>query len=149
MKLFIATLSLLIFFWNINVQSPDNENNRINQHSNTALENYWNNDFNGLWLNEDDKTRSITKCKISYKNNSYVVQMWGDCHPEDCDWGENVANDIEKGTDKFELLWDQEFAESLVTYQIIDGKLTVTNKRRFKDNSGRANYELVEYFKKQ
>ena len=75
--------------------------------------------------------------------------MWGDCHPEDCDWGENVANDIEKGTDKFELLWDQEFAESLVTYQIIDGKLTVTNKRRFKDNSGRANYELVEYFKKQ
>lgn len=149
MKIFISTLSLLIFYWSINVQSPNDNNNRINQPTNAALEKDWNKDFNGLWINEDDQTRSITKCKISYVNNSFVVQMWGDCLPQDCDWGENVANNVQKGTDKFQLLWDQEFAESLVTYEIVDGKLKITDKRHYKDNSGRSDRTSVEYFQKE
>ncbi len=108
-----------------------------------------NDHFNGLWINEDSQTRAITKCKISYKNNSFVVQMWGACQPQDCDWGENVANDVQKETDKFQLLWNQEFAESFVTYEIIDGRLKVTDKRHYKDNSNRLDYSLVEYFQKK
>ena len=149
MKLFISILSLLIFCWNINVQSPSNKNNGINQHTNGAFENDWNNDFNGLWINENDQTRTITKCKILYKNNRYVVQMWGACYPDDCDWGENVSNDEGKVTEKFILLWDQEFAESLVTYEIVEGKLKITNKRHYKDNSGRPERTTVEYFRKE
>lgn len=150
MKLFTSTISLLIFFWSTNVESPKIKKDRTCQTTNTALEKKWNKDFNGLWVNEEgDQTKMITKCKISYKNNSFVVQMWGACHPQDCDWGENVANEVKKGANKFELLWDQEFAESAITYEIIDGKLKLTNKRRYKDNSGRPDFTLLEYFIKQ
>lgn len=149
MKLFISTISLLIFFWSINIESPKNKKDKIYQSINTALEKNWNKDFSGLWVNEDDQTRGITKCNIFYKNNCFVVQMWGACQPQDCDLGENVSNEVKKGTNKFDLLWDAEFAESAITYEIIEGKLKLTNKRRYKDNSGRQGFTLIEYFIKQ
>ncbi len=75
--------------------------------------------------------------------------MWGACHPQDCDWGESVSNEVKKGTNKFELLWDHEFAESVITYELIDGKLKLTQIRSYKDNSGRQDISLIEYFIKQ
>ena len=149
MKLFISTISLLIFVWSINIESPKNKKDNIYQPTNTVLEKNWNKDFNGLWVNEDDQTRGINKCKISFKNNSLVVQMWASCKPKDCDWGEKFANEMEKGTNKFELLWDHEFAESLITYELIDGKLKVTDKRHYKDNSDRQDFTIIEYFIKK
>ena len=149
MKLFIGTISLLIFLYITNVVSPKGEKNGMYLPTIAELEKNRNKDFIGLWINKDDKTRSITQCKISYKNNSFVVQMWGSCEPQDCDWGENVANGLEEGTNKFELFWNQEFAESAITYEIIDGRLKLTNKRSYKDNSGRPDITLIEYFIRQ
>ncbi|MET6991415.1 hypothetical protein [Sediminicola arcticus] len=149
MKLFISTVSLLIFFWSINVESPIVKKDRIYPPTNTVLENNVNNDFNGLWINEDNQTRGTSKCKISYKNKSFVIQMWASCHPQDCDWGEKVSNEVKKGTNKFELLWDHEFAESIITYEIIEGKLKLTQNRRYKDNSGREDFTIIEYFIKK
>lgn len=149
MRLFITTFSLLIFFWN-----PINKSSKIIivgdfQPIHTDLYTNQHVDFKGLWVNVDDQTNGITKCKISYKNNRYVVQMWGACHPKDCDWGENITKNVQNGTDNFQLLWDHEYAESLMTYEIIDGKLKVTNKRHYKDNSGRTDRTHVEYFQKE
>lgn len=148
MKLVISTISLLLFFWSTNVESLKIKEDRNYQAANRELEKNRNEDFNGLWVNEADAQtiKGITKCKISYKNNSFVVQMWGKCQPQDCDLGENVANEVKKGTDKFELIWDAEFAESTITYEIIDGKLKLTHNRRYKDNSGRPDFTLIEYF---
>lgn len=149
MKLFISTISLVLFFWSINVESPNSLQDSLHQPTNSVLEKNWNNDFNGIWINEDDQTRGNSKCKISYKNNSFVVQMWASCHPQDCDWGEKVSNEVKKGTNKFELLWDHEFAESVITYEIIEGKLKLTHNRRYKDNSGREDFTQTEYFIKE
>ncbi|MEB8327732.1 hypothetical protein OO009_00065 [Flavobacteriaceae bacterium KMM 6897] len=149
MKLFISTISLVLFFWSINVESPNSKQNSLQQPTNSVLEKNWNNDFNGIWINEDDQTKGTPKCKISYKNNSFVVQMWGSCHPQDCDWGEKVSNEVKKGTNKFELLWDHEFAESVITYEIIEGKLKLTHNRRYKDHSGREGFTSIEYFIKK
>ncbi len=146
MKIFISTITLFLIFWNINVESPKN---KIYQSTNTGLEYNRNEDFNGLWVNEDDQTRGITKCNISYKNNRFVVQMWGSCQPQDCDMGERVSSELEKGIDKFDIIWSSDFSESTVTYEIIDGKLKLTNKRHYKDNSGRSDFTLIEYFIKQ
>ncbi|MFT7065808.1 MAG: hypothetical protein ACJAUO_001384 [Sediminicola sp.] len=142
-------MSLLIFFWSINLESPIVKKDRIYQPTHTVLEKNWNNDFNGLWVNEDDQTRGVSKCLISFKNNRFVVQMWASCTPQDCDWGENVTNEAKKGTNKFELLWDHEFAESAITYEIIEGKLKLTDKRRYNDNSGRQDFTIIEYFIKK
>jgi len=43
--------------------------------------------FVGLWLNNDAKTRGITKLQISENNEGFIAQAWGRCHPKDCDWG--------------------------------------------------------------
>ena len=148
MKLFVfvPTISIVIFFYSTNVASTKVEKDRMYAPTITELEKNRNKDFNGLWVNQDDQTKSITRCKIAYKNNSFVVQMWGSCEPQDCDWGENVANGVDNGTSKFELFWDQEFAESAITYEIIDGELKMTHYRHYKDNSGRPDGTLIEYF---
>lgn len=146
MKVLITTISLFLFFSNSDFEASLIKDKGVEQPTMLPLENDQNNDFNGLWVNQGDQKKMITKCKILYKDNSYIVQMWGACMPEDCEWGENVATDVEKGADRFELLWDREFAESNITYELIDGKLKMTHKRSFKDNSGRPGYELTEYF---
>lgn len=149
MKLFISTISLLIFFWSINNESPTVKKDGPYQPINTVLENSKNKDFDGIWINEDDKPRGIKKCKISFKDNIFVVQMWASCTPQDCDWGENVSIEMKKEAKKFELLWDQGFAESFITYEIIEGKLKMTSKRNYKDNSGREDFTHIEYLIKK
>ena len=149
MKLFISTLSILLFSWTANIGTPVIEVNGTFRPTITQSIADWNKDFAGLWVNEDDQTRGITKCKITHKDNSLIVQMWGSCTPQDCDWGKNETDGEEKGANRFELLWDQGFAESTVTYELVEGKLKLTNKRHFKDNSGRPDYTTTEYFVKQ
>lgn len=102
--------------------------------------------FKGFWINENPETRSITKIKIGYKNNKHVVQMWGACSPQDCNWGENVSDIEDKDATEFTLLWDQDYAESKVTYELVDSKLKITNVRHYKDNSNREDITMVEYF---
>ncbi|MCE2611708.1 hypothetical protein LVD13_01910 [Flavobacteriaceae bacterium D16] len=106
-------------------------------------------DFNGVWVNEDEQTRATTQCKIRYENNRFIVQMWGKCHPEDCDWGENASKEVYEGVEKFELLWEHGFADVDIIYEMVDGKLKMTNNTHYKDNSGREDYTLVEYLIKQ
>lgn len=145
MKLFSIVILIVVLLWSIHNQSLENKQQPIH----TESKRNWNKGFNGVWTNIDEKTRSLTKCKIVYDNNSFLVQMWGSCFPEDCDWGENIARGIKKGTNKFELLWNQKFAESHITYELIGEKLKITNKRNYKDNSGRLDNTTVEYFQKE
>ena len=145
MKSFVIIISSFIFLGTTNVDSPKNKYQTIS----AELKKNWNTDFNGLWVNESNERRAINRCNISFEGNQYVVQMWGSCTPQDCDWGKNMTDGAEKGANKFELVWDSGFAESLVTYEIVEDKLKLTNKRRFKDGSGRQDYTLVEYFVKQ
>jgi hypothetical protein len=77
------------------------------------------------------------------------MQMWASWTPQDCDMGENTSNKVKRGTYIFDLLWVSEFAESAITYEIIDEKLKMTNKRNYKDNSGRPDFTIIEYFIKQ
>ena len=66
-----------------------------NNFQNTALKELVNDIFSGLWINEDEKTESITKFNIRYDNNRFYVQMWGACHLSDCDWGEIATDKVE------------------------------------------------------
>ena len=135
MKLLIGAFALLISFWSTPAEPLTAEKTV---------------DFSGLWINVDQKEPGITKCKIHYEDHRYVVQMWGACEPADCDWGETASAEINREVNKFELLWNKvTFAESAITYEMVDGKLKVTNKRHFKDSSGRPDYTLIEYFIRQ
>ena len=146
MKIFVNIIPILIFTWSFNNEFPKN---LTDQNSTTALEEKWNKDFNGLWINKDDKTRSITKCNVRYDNNQFHVQIWGACVPQDCEWGERASGEVEKEANKFDLSWDHGFVESSFSFLIINGELKLTERGKYKDNSGRTDYERIEYFVKQ
>ena len=150
MKSLILSILLIPFLWSTNFESTKPNNVNKQEPNCTDSEISWRNDFRGLWINVDQERPGIAKCKIHYENNQYIVQMWGACKPTACDWGETASEKVSMDVCKFELLWNKvTFAESTITYEMIDGKLKLTNKRHFKDNSGRPDYTLVEYFIKQ
>ncbi|WP_147676337.1 TlpA disulfide reductase family protein [Algibacter pacificus] len=108
-----------------------------------------NEDFNGLWLNTNSNTKGITKCEILFNKNRFKIHMWGSCSPKDCDWGEQVSGVFDQEVNKFQMHWDQVYAESLMEYEIIGDTLKVTNVRSYKDNSNRPSSTLVEYFRNE
>lgn len=135
MKLLISTAVALLCF----IKSPQTD---------TTTKTIWNNDFVGEWVNDKSQKTMISRCEIAFEEIGFMVQMWGDCQPVACDWGEKVL-EIDEGTPSFDLLWTSDFAESTITYEMVGKKLKMTHKRRYTDNSGREDKTFVEFFSKQ
>jgi hypothetical protein len=104
-------------------------------------------DFYGFWVNEDTDTPSITKVDIQKIGDIIYVHMWGKCYPIDCDWGIETTNIFDAADGTLNLVWDQGF--SIKTQELIllsDGRLKVITFCHFTDNSGRPDYESIEFF---
>ena len=41
----------------------------------------------GTWQNTDAKTGGVTKIELTNSGGNYSSKAWGQCSPEDCDWG--------------------------------------------------------------
>ncbi|SHG28600.1 hypothetical protein [Flagellimonas flava] len=136
MKLLISTAVALLCF----IKSPQTD---------TTSKIIWNNDFVGEWVNDKKQKTMVSKCEIAYEEIGLLVQMWGDCQPTACNWGEKVLEEVEDGTQSFDLIWTSDFAESAITYEMVGEKLKMTHKRRYTDNSGREDMTFVEFFTKQ
>jgi hypothetical protein len=108
------------------------------------------NNFYGFWVNEDTDTQSITKVDIDKVGDIILVHIWGKCHPTDCDWGIETTDISDASDGTLNLVWDQGF--SIKTQELIllsDGRLKVITFCHFTDNSGRPDYESIEYFIKE
>ena len=108
------------------------------------------NNFYGFWVNEDTDTQSITKVDIDKVGDIILVHIWGKCHPTDCDWGIETTDISDASDGTLNLVWDQGFA--IKTQELIllsDGRLKVKTFCHFTDNSGRLDYESIEYFIKE
>jgi len=103
----------------------------------------------GVWVNQDEETRSITKCEIRYEEDRFYIHLWGACHPQDCDWGENATDELDGETQELTLNWDQGFVERTQTLVIKDGKLVLTTNSHYKDDSGRPDSSEVDIFIKK
>lgn len=106
-----------------------------------------NSTLEGLWTNENTELPGITKCNIRYENNRFYVQIWGKCHPTDCDWGENASDEIPRETDEIKLTWDNEFVVRIQTLEFNEGKLTIKTENRYKDGRP-ANSHTETFIKK-
>lgn len=102
MKIFFTTISILTFFLGLTF---DAISNTVKQRTDTTVSKVIETEFNGTWVNENNQRRMFTKCTILYIENSYVVQMWGDCQPEDCDWGNRKLAQVQNGATKFQIFW--------------------------------------------
>ncbi len=107
------------------------------------------NNFKGVWVNEDEETRSMTKCEIRYEEDRFYIHLWGACHPEDCDWGETATDELDEKTQQLTVNWDQGFVERTQTLVIKNGKLVLTTNNHYKDDSGRPDNSIVDIFIKK
>ncbi len=102
--------------------------------------------FLGFWVNEDPNTSGITKGDITESGENLAVQLWGKCHPTDCDWGSVTTAKTDAGDCILELTWVQSFAERTQTIEFItDERIKVVTHTHFTDGSGRADYTKTEY----
>lgn len=110
--------------------------------------------FLGNWVSADPDTRGITRVVITPAGpNQVKVQIFGQCHPTDCDWGtvmghsytDNVSsNDVRIVTAAF----NPGFKRALVILRLAPGGLRFTALNDFTDNSGRMDYESTGLLKK-
>ena len=101
--------------------------------------------FVGLWRNVDPETRSWTKVKISAKNDTLSVHIWGKCHPSDCDLG--LATAKYKGS-PIVLFADEGYVKRRFTLWLEDDTLRITTASHFTDQSGRPDSVSEGTFRK-
>lgn len=110
-------------------------------------------DYLGDWRNRDPNTRGITRLWIHKEGSILQVQVWGSCHPADCDWGTTVATAFAKGvtspegTDivSVEAPFKSNFSESRLIIRLAEkSTVTVEASTHFTDKSGRSDYRSTD-----
>jgi hypothetical protein len=107
-------------------------------------------DFLGNWVNQDSDTSGITHVLISpVGGNQVTVQVFGQCHPTDCDWGTVPGHnyyaavssgDVRMITASFNTGFAHKF---LVFREAHGGKLVFEALTDFTDGSGRQDYDMT------
>jgi len=105
-------------------------------------------DFNGDWANADRNTRGITKLQIAVRGTNVMVQAWGSCTPQDCNWGavqgapysSSANEDMTRRTRAITAIFSPAHAQTiLVITQAGRDKIKVDAYTQFK-SGGRNNY---------
>jgi peroxiredoxin/outer membrane lipoprotein-sorting protein len=98
----------------------------------------------GSWVNQNSGKPNITQVVIRRESNDLLVHIWARCVPVDCDWGEikiTSWNSLPRAT------YDHGFATSgILLVPQPDGRLLSVKRTEFRDGSGRAAYDDVEFF---
>ncbi|QLE57362.1 hypothetical protein [Nostoc sp. TCL26-01] len=111
-------------------------------------------DFVGTWVNKDGNTRGITRLVVtSAGGNKLNIQVFGKCHPTDCDWGTTSlltygvnVQDTNHGYGSAN--YNKGFANTFLGLGQSGQEIMVQSYTQFLDNSGRQNYYSREYFQR-
>lgn len=114
------------------------------------------NDFVGQWTNTDAAASGVTRVTVTRTGATLRFNVFGRCHPTDCDWGAvnapafaptaggNVVNDANVAMATF----TQPFARRTVILRLAGGNLSYEVLTEFTDSSGRANYSESGNFRR-
>lgn len=105
--------------------------------------------FLGEWVNRNENTRSLPRAQIKLVESGIAVQMWGKCHPKDCDWGvvNATVNDPDAEGPSLQVIWEQGFCARIQTLRLSDdGMLRVETHTHYTDKSGRKDSLTTEFF---
>jgi hypothetical protein len=96
-------------------------------------------DFPGKWVNVDPHTNNLTKVHIDMNGPMSVgVHAWGQCHPNDCDWGKVQGQFIPGGGGTVRATFDSGFSITLLELHNAPGQaLTYDMHVKYTDHSGR------------
>ena len=105
----------------------------------------------GTWLNTDCQARGIIRIAFNMRGDSFTAHAFGACEPSPCDWGETDAalfadTVASREQMNFSAFYDFGFMDAHLQGYIRQGVLVVATFSRFKDDSGRSNYFVKEFF---
>ena len=105
----------------------------------------------GTWVNSNLETNSIARIKISDANGRLQLQVFAIGPEGVIDWGVADAQVFASGPAShkgagFTCRFDFGFAEARMQAMIMKGLLVLAQFHLFKDDSGRADYFLREYY---
>ena len=105
----------------------------------------------GTWINSNLDTNSIARVKISEMDGKLQLQVFAIGPDGLIDWGVSEAEVFAAGPAShagvgFTCRYDFGFAEAQLQAMIMKGLLVLAQFHLFKDDSGRADYFLREYF---
>lgn len=105
----------------------------------------------GTWINSNLDTTSIARINITDSNGKLQLQVFAMGPDGLIDWGTSDAQLFASGPASraaagFTCRYDFGFAETRLQAMIMKGLLVLAQFHLFKDDSGRADYFLREYF---
>ncbi len=105
----------------------------------------------GTWINSNLDTNSIARVRISETDGKLQLQVFAMGPDGLIDWGPSEARVFAGGPAShagvgFTCNYDFGFAEARLQAMIMKGLLVLAQFHLFKDDSGRADYFLREYF---
>jgi hypothetical protein len=105
----------------------------------------------GTWINSNPHTSGIERIVVSKSNGNLALRVYA-VGPEGLiDWGTAdisvfASTPASKAGAGFTCLYDLGFAEVRLQGMIMKGLLVLAQLQRFKDQSGRVDYFVREYF---
>lgn len=106
------------------------------------------NDFGGQWVNQSSDTDDVSRVSVQRTRTGLRVNVFGRCHPADCDWGavdatafaSRAGGDLERDADVLMATYTQGFARKTVLLRLNGANIAYEVFTEFTDRSGRANY---------
>lgn len=112
-------------------------------------------DFFSEWVNVDLATANMARVSIQMKDGEAHINMFGVCQPTDCNFLEyspipTVDFNYDAKSGILNVMWIFDFATLVQELTITsDGQLKVITQNSYLDNSGRLDFQTVEYFTRQ
>jgi hypothetical protein len=107
--------------------------------------------FPGIWVNSNPDTNGIARLLMSEVDGKLSVQVYAIGPDRLIDWGTAEASIFTATPSSqvgagFTCLFDFGFAETRLQASIVKGLIVLAQFHSFKDESGRADYFIREYF---
>lgn len=109
-------------------------------------------DFVGTWVNSNVATSGITRINVTRSGSGpLTVQVFGRCHPTDCDWGSAPvltygASVSDTNHLTASAVYAKGFSNTTLVMTFTRGRLDVQALTQFTDGSGRQNYASRDAF---
>ena len=110
-------------------------------------------EFYGEWKNARVNP-NIRRVLIQSKDGHMFINMFGVCVPTECNWIEfsptpALNYNYVSGNGTLSVQWTFVFMQATQEITLTsDGQLKITSQYHYLDDSGRADYQTVEYFKR-
>ena len=105
----------------------------------------------GVWINSNPDTNGIARMEFSVDQSNLLVRVYAIGPDGLIDWGTVrakmfAASPRSRAATGFTCMYDFGFAETRLQAMILKGLFVLAQFHRFKDDSGRMNYFVREYF---